>query len=36
MVSEEIFIAYAVGGTHLRLFVAQLGALLAVELLPET
>jgi hypothetical protein len=35
MVSDEIFIAYAVEGVHLRLFIAQLGTLLAVELLPE-
>ena len=35
MVSDEVFIAYAVEGTHLRLFIAQLGTLLVVELLPE-
>jgi hypothetical protein len=33
--ADEAFIAYAVEGTHLRLFTAQLATLLAVELLPE-
>jgi hypothetical protein len=33
--ADEVFIAYAVEGTHLRLFTAQLATLLAVELLPE-
>jgi hypothetical protein len=36
MVADEVFIAYTVEGTHLRLFIAQLGTLLVVELLPET
>jgi hypothetical protein len=36
MVADEILIAYTVEGTHLRLFIAQLVSLLAVELLPET
>lgn len=35
LVADEVFIAYALEGTHLRLFVAQLLTLLAVELLPE-
>jgi hypothetical protein len=35
LVADEVFIAYAVAGTHLRLFVANLATLLAVELLPE-
>ena len=34
-VSDEIFIAYAFEATHLRLFVAYLVTLLAIELLPE-
>ena len=34
-ISDEMFIAYTVEGSHLRLFVAQLVTLLAVELLPE-
>jgi hypothetical protein len=34
-VADEVFITYAVEGTHLRLFTAQLATLLAVELLPE-
>ena len=33
--ADEVFIAYPVEGTHLRLFIAQLATLLAVELLPE-
>jgi hypothetical protein len=36
MIADEILIAYTVEGTHLRLFIAQLGTLLAVEWLPET
>ena len=36
MIADEVFIAYAVEGTHLRLFIAQLVTLLTVELLPET
>jgi hypothetical protein len=32
---DEVFIAYAVAGTHLRLFIAQLVTLLGIELLPE-
>jgi len=35
LVADEVFIAYPVEGTHLRLFTAQLATLLAVELLPE-
>jgi hypothetical protein len=34
-VADEVFISYAVEGTHLRLFTAQLATLLAIELLPE-
>jgi hypothetical protein len=34
-IADEVFISYSVEGTHLRLFVAQLATLLAVELLPE-
>jgi hypothetical protein len=33
--ADEVFVSYAVEGTHLRLFTAQLATLLAVELLPE-
>ena len=33
-IADKVFIAYQVEGTHLRLFVAQLLTLLAVELLP--
>jgi hypothetical protein len=35
LLADEVFVAYAVEGTHLRLFTAQLATLLAVELLPE-
>jgi hypothetical protein len=35
LVADEVFIAYPLEGTHLRLFVAQLVTLLAVDLLPE-
>ena len=35
LVADEVFIAYPLEGTHLRLFVAHLVTLLAVELLPE-
>ena len=35
LVADEIFIAYALEATHLRLFVSQLVTLLAIELLPE-
>jgi hypothetical protein len=35
LVADEVCIAYSVAGTHLRLFVAHLVTLLAVELLPE-
>lgn len=35
LVTDEIFIAYAVAGTHLRIFTAQLVTLLAIELLPD-
>ena len=34
-IADEVFIAYTVEGTHLRLFTAQLATLLAIELLPE-
>jgi hypothetical protein len=34
-IADELFIAYAVEGTHLRLFTAQLATLLAIALLPE-
>ena len=34
-IADEVFITYEVEGTHLRLFMAQLLTLLAVELLPE-
>jgi hypothetical protein len=34
-IASEVFIAYAVEGTHWRLFTAQLATLLAIELLPE-
>ena len=35
LIADEIFIAYAVAGTHLRLFIAHLVTLLAIERLPE-
>ena len=35
LIADEIFIAYAVAATHLRLFSAQLLTLLAIELLPD-
>jgi hypothetical protein len=35
VLADEVFIAYAVAGTHWLLFTAQLATLLAVELLPE-
>lgn len=35
LIADEVCIAYAVAGTHLRLFTAQLVSLLAIELLPE-
>jgi hypothetical protein len=35
LIADEVCIAYAVAATHLRLFVAQLLTLLAIELLPE-
>jgi hypothetical protein len=35
LVADELFMAYAVEGTHWRLFTAQLATLLVVELLPE-
>jgi hypothetical protein len=34
-IADEVFIAYPVEGTHLRLIIAHLVTLLAVELLPE-
>ena len=35
LVADEVFIAYPLEGTHLRLFIAHLMTLLALELLPE-
>jgi hypothetical protein len=35
LVADEVFIAFPLGSTHLRLFVAHLVTLLAVDLLPE-
>jgi hypothetical protein len=35
LLADEVFVAYAVAATHLRLFIAQLVTLLAVELLPD-
>jgi hypothetical protein len=35
LVADEVFIAYAVEATHLRLFTAQLATLLVIALLPE-
>jgi hypothetical protein len=35
LIADEVCIAYAVAGTHVRLFTAQLLTLLAVEVLPE-
>jgi hypothetical protein len=35
LLADEVFIAYPLESTHLRLFMAQLVTLLAVELLPE-
>jgi hypothetical protein len=35
MIADEVFLAYAVEGTHVRLFTAQLATLLAVELPPD-
>jgi hypothetical protein len=35
LVADELLVAYPLEGTHLRLFVAHLVTLLAVELLPE-
>ncbi len=35
LVADEIFIAYALEATHLRLFASHLVTLLAIELLPE-
>jgi hypothetical protein len=35
LVADEVFIAYAVEATHLRLFTAQLVTLVAIEVLPE-
>lgn len=35
LVADEVFIAYPLEGTHLRLLVAHLVTLLAVELLPD-
>ncbi len=35
MVADEVFIAYPIEATHMRLFIAQLASLLAIELLPD-
>jgi hypothetical protein len=35
LVADEVLVAYPLEGTHLRLFVAHLVTLLAVDLLPE-
>ncbi len=35
LIADEVFIAYTLESTHLRLFVAYLVTLLAVDLLPE-
>jgi hypothetical protein len=35
ILADEVFIAYAVEATHLRLFIAQLATLLAIQLLPD-
>ena len=35
LLADEGFLAYAVAGTHLRLFTGQLASLLAIALLPE-
>jgi hypothetical protein len=35
LIADELFIAYAVAGTHWRLFTAQLITLVAIELLPN-
>ncbi len=34
-IADELFMAYAVEGTHLRLFTAQLPTLLAIDRLPH-
>ena len=34
-IADEVLIVYSVEATHLRLFIAQLVTLLAIELLPE-
>lgn len=35
LVADEVFIAYPLESPHLRLFIAHLATLLAIELLPE-
>jgi hypothetical protein len=35
LVADEVFVAYSLEGTHLRLLVAQLVTLLSLELLPD-
>jgi hypothetical protein len=35
LIVDEVFIAYAVEGTHFRLFIATLATVLVMELLPE-
>jgi hypothetical protein len=35
LLADEILIAYAVEGTHMSIFTAQIATLLVVELLPE-
>jgi hypothetical protein len=36
MIADELCCAYAVEATHVRLFMAQIATLIAVDLLPET
>jgi hypothetical protein len=35
LVADEVFIAYPLESTHLRLFIAYLVTLMTIELLPE-
>jgi hypothetical protein len=35
LISDEVFVVYPLEGTHLRLFIAFMVTLLAIELLPE-
>ena len=36
LIADEVFIAYPLEAPHLRLFVAHLVTLLAIDLLPES